>query len=70
MPIKNTYRHWVSKNIMDGYYHTFKSFKVYLAYRWYIAKQLDAKGFIMGTVNPLYATEKDIVYTNYAAKYE
>ena len=67
-----SFKHWVNKEQkpMSGKYYSFKTFKVYWAYRWFIAKQLDTKGFIRGDVNPLDATERDIIYTNYALKYE
>jgi len=54
---------------MSGKYYEFKTFKVYWAFRWFIAECLDKKGFIRGDVNPLDAKEKDTIYTNYSQRY-
>lgn len=69
MANKETYRHWVSKGLMDSYYHTFKSFKVYWAYRYYIAKQLDKEGQVID-INSKFGRPNTIKYSNHASKYE
>lgn len=50
MKEKKTWRFWVSyeNDWRSGKYYEFKSFKVYWAYRWYLAEQRDKKG----TLNP------------------
>lgn len=48
---KNTWRHWINPQgkPMTGFYYEFKSFKVYWAYRWSEAEELDTKGVLGGT---------------------
>lgn len=39
-----TYKFWINKTntVFGGEYYFFKTFKVYWAYRWFVAKELDA----------------------------
>ena len=64
---KLTYKLWVNKtgNNFGGSYYIFKTFKVYWAYRWYKAMELDNKGF----VRKLQGLLDSIVHTNYADRY-
>lgn len=68
--MKKTYRHYISglyDRIRVNYYE-FKTFKVYWAYRWYIAKELDKKGFGVQTEQD-HTGKNKIIYTNYSEKY-
>lgn len=48
---KNTYRYMVYKsNEHIGKYHIFKNFRVYWAYRWLEAEELDQVGVLGGTI--------------------
>lgn len=70
---KITYREFISHNrynTQGNCYYEFRSWKVYWAYKWWVAEQIDKKGFIKGTVNPLNATKEDIVYSRYVDKYK
>lgn len=69
MANKPTYKHWVSKNTMDGYYHMFKSFKVYWAYRLSIAMQLDKQGQVTD-INSKFGRPNVIKHSNYTTRYE
>lgn len=62
------YKYWINpKQLpMTGYYYYFKSFKVYWAYRWFIAEQIDKRGVLDGTDN----TCTKIIYTNYREQYD
>jgi len=46
--MKQTYRHWINPECKPntGRYYEFKTFKVYWAYRWYIARQRDLNGML------------------------
>lgn len=66
---KPTCRHWVSKGITDGHYHVFKSFKVYWAYRWLIAEELDKMGHVID-INSKFGRPNIIKFSNYASRYE
>ena len=59
---KHTWRHWINGR---GYYHIFKSLKVYTAYCWHISEWLDNQG----SLDP---TDRDCtrrVETNYSSRY-
>ena len=63
---KNKYRHYINNN-GNGKYHWFKSVKVYWAYRWWEARQVDRQV----KVTPI--RRQDGTYscdnTNYEKKY-
>jgi hypothetical protein len=60
----NGYRFYVG----NDRYHFFKSFKVYWAYRWYLAEQMDK----IGTVVPLISNGSlhCVVKSNFSSKYK
>lgn len=59
------YRHYINSM---GYYW-FKTFKVYWAYRWFIAKEIDERGVLVQTKdNPIGILTKGT--TNYQDRYE
>lgn len=71
---KNTYHFYIPdfkrpvQNTYHSYRYEFKSFRVYWAYRWSIAEELDKRGSRTELVagSGMYTTE----YTNYSTKYK
>ena len=45
--MKPTWRYWINKEggNFTGKYYEFKSFKVYIAYRWYVAREIMRKDY-------------------------
>lgn len=65
--MKTTWMHWINPvgEPMTGYYYGFKTFKVYWAYRWHVAEQIDKRGVL----DPTDRTFSKIIYTKYAERF-
>lgn len=64
--IKHTYRHYVGLDFDgNGFYHTFKSFKVYWATKWYVSDRLDK----IGMIDPTDRTATKRIFPKYHCRY-
>lgn len=66
--MKDSWKFWVNKDgsVFGGKYYYFKTFKVYWAYRWFVAKSIDH----YMSITPIKTlTGEKIELTNYADKY-
>ena len=68
---KTTWRFWIMSTDRggEGCYYNFKSSKIYWAYRWWVAKCMDERGFGLQTKEDPTGT-KNTAYTRYRDKYE